>query len=158
LQLNISSELHKICAACKLVTNCAQASCFSNSDKSLTFLNDKKGTQNAMQTCPSYRIVYGFIYTFSPFFAVKMRINRRESSTKKARLVGRGDMMIPWVDFDPNAVYCGIVAASSIKMARVIDAMYMLLMRGGDLVGAYLITLANPKLSGTHLETSRLQH
>ena len=24
--------------------------------------------------------------------------------TKKARLVGRGDLMIPWVDFDPYAV------------------------------------------------------
>ena len=68
----------------------------------------------------------------------------KTDGTKKARLVGRGDMMIPWIDFDPNAVYCGNVSASSIKIALVIAAIYKLEMRGGDLVGAYLVTLANP--------------
>ena len=29
----------------------------------------------------------------------------KTDGTKKARLVGRGDMTIPWIDFDPNAVY-----------------------------------------------------
>jgi Reverse transcriptase (RNA-dependent DNA polymerase) len=76
----------------------------------------------------------------------------KTDGTKKARLVGRGDMMIPWVDFDPNAVYCGNVAASSIKMALVIAAMYKLVMRGGDLVGAYLVTLANPDFP-VHIKT-----
>ena len=70
--------------------------------------------------------------------------NIKTDGTKKARLVGRGDMMIPWVDFDPNAVYCGNVSASSIKIALIIAASYKLIMRGGDLVGAYLVTLANP--------------
>ena len=31
----------------------------------------------------------------------------KTDGTKKARLVGRGDLMLPYVDFDPNAVYCG---------------------------------------------------
>ena len=62
---------------------------------------------------------------------------------RKARLVGRGDLMIPWIDYDPNAVYCGNVSASSIKIALIIAACYKLIMRGGDLVGAYLVTLAN---------------
>lgn len=70
--------------------------------------------------------------------------NIKTDGTKKARLVGRGDMMIPWIDFDPNAVYCGNVSASSIKIALIIAAQYKLIMRGGDLVGAYLVTLANP--------------
>jgi hypothetical protein len=48
-------------------------------------------------------------------------------------------MMIPPVDFDPDAVYCGNVAACSIKIAVTIAGM-----RGGDLVVAYLITRANP--------------
>ena len=39
--------------------------------------------------------------------------------TKKAR----GDMMIPLVDFDPDAVYCGNVAAFSIKIAVTIAGM-----------------------------------
>ena len=68
----------------------------------------------------------------------------KTDGTKKARLVGRGDLVILWVDFDPYAVYCGNVNASSIKIALVIAATYKLSMRGGDLVGAYLITLANP--------------
>jgi hypothetical protein len=55
-------------------------------------------------------------------------------------------MMSPWVDFDPNAVYCGNVAVSSVKLALIIAATYKFVMRGGDLVGAYLLTLANPDI------------
>ena len=46
----------------------------------------------------------------------------KNDKTKKARLVGRGDKMIPNVDFDPEAVYRGNVAACSIKLAMVIAA------------------------------------
>lgn len=67
----------------------------------------------------------------------------KNDGTKKARLVGRGDKMIPNVDFDPDAVYCGNVSACSIKIAMVIAVVYKLVMRGGDLVGAYCITRAN---------------
>ena len=67
----------------------------------------------------------------------------KTDGTKKARLVGRGDMMIPLVDFDPDAVYCGNVSLCSIKMAICIAAAYGLIMRGSDLIGAYLITRAN---------------
>jgi Reverse transcriptase (RNA-dependent DNA polymerase) len=70
--------------------------------------------------------------------------NIKTDGTTKTHLVGRGDTMITWVDFDPNAVYCVNVAASSIKLAFIIAAMDKLVMRGGDLVGAYLVTLANP--------------
>ena len=63
--------------------------------------------------------------------------------TKNARLVGRGNKTIPNVDFDPETVYCGNVSACSIKLALLIAAVYELKIRGGDLVGAYLITRAN---------------
>ena len=76
----------------------------------------------------------------------------KTDGTKKARLVGRGDLMIPWVDFNPFAVYCGNVNASSIKIALTIAAAYKLTMRGGDLVGAYLVTLANPDFP-VHIKT-----
>jgi hypothetical protein len=68
----------------------------------------------------------------------------KTDGTKKARLVGRGDMMISLVDFDPDAVYCGNVTACSIKIAITTAGMNCLLMRGGDLVGTYLITRAKP--------------
>ena len=68
----------------------------------------------------------------------------KTDGTKKARLVGRGDLMIPYIDFDPNAVYCGNVTACSIKMCVAIAAKYKLEMMGGDLEGAYLVTRANP--------------
>ena len=68
----------------------------------------------------------------------------KNDETKEACLVGRGDLMIPLVDFDPDAVYCGSVSACSIKVAVTIAGMYCLVMRGGNLVGAYLITRANP--------------
>ena len=67
----------------------------------------------------------------------------KTDGTQKARLVGRGDLMKPYVDFDPNAVYCGNVTACSIKLAITIAAKYRLVMRGGDLEGAYLVTRAN---------------
>jgi hypothetical protein len=68
----------------------------------------------------------------------------KNDGTRKTRLVGRGDLLIPLVDFDPDAVYCGNVSACSIKICITIAAMYRLVMRGGDLVVAYLITRANP--------------
>lgn len=83
-------------------------------------------------------------YTGQHLVPMMWLFNVKTDGTKKARLVGRGDMMIPWVDFDPNAIYCGNVSSSSIKIALTIAANYKLIMRGGDLVGAYLVTLANP--------------
>ena len=68
----------------------------------------------------------------------------KSDGTKKARLVGRGDLMLPYIDFDPYAVYCGNVTASSIKICVAIAAKYKLIMKGGDLEGAYLVTRANP--------------
>ena len=61
----------------------------------------------------------------------------------KARLVGRGDLMKAWVAFYPDAIYCGNVSSCSIKICVTIAAKYELEVRGGDLVGAYLITKAN---------------
>ena len=70
--------------------------------------------------------------------------NIKTDGTHKARLVVRGDQMIPYVDFDPNAVYCGNVSACSIKIAATIACLYQLIMRGGDIVGAFLVTKGNP--------------
>ena len=60
--------------------------------------------------------------------------------------------MQPYVDFDPNAVYCGNVSACSIKICISIAAKYKLIMRGGDLEGAYLVTRAN-KDCPVHIKT-----
>ena len=68
----------------------------------------------------------------------------KTDGTCKASLVGRRDLMLPYIDFDPNAVYCGNVTACSIKMCMAIAAKYKLEMKGGDLEGAYLVTRANP--------------
>lgn len=67
----------------------------------------------------------------------------KTDGTYKARLVGRGDLMKAYIDFDPDAVYCGNVSSCSIKMCMAIAAVYKLEMRGGDLEGAYLVTRAN---------------
>ena len=69
--------------------------------------------------------------------------NIKTDGTHKARLVGRGDLMKAYIDFDPDAVYCGNVSACSIKMCVAIAAKYKLEMKGGDLEGAYLVTRAN---------------
>ena len=55
----------------------------------------------------------------------------KSDGTKKARLVGRGDLMLPYIDFDPYAVYCGNVSASTIKVCVTIAAKYKLIMKGG---------------------------
>ena len=61
--------------------------------------------------------------------------NIKTDGTKKARLVGRGDLMIPDIDFDPNAVYCGNVTACSKKICVTIAAKYKLDMNGEILKG-----------------------
>jgi hypothetical protein len=65
--------------------------------------------------------------------------------TAKARLVIDGSHMIPGVDFDPKKTYCQNVAASSIKIALVIAAVYMLKKKGADLEGAYLVPKPDPE-------------
>ena len=67
----------------------------------------------------------------------------KTDGTYKARLVGWGDLMIPWVDFNPKEVYCGNISACGIKLVLSLAASHKLLMRGGNLVGAYLVTSAN---------------
>ena len=57
----------------------------------------------------------------------------------KARLVARRGRCKPGIDYNPEDVYCGNVAASSIKVFFALAALYGLVMRGGDLVGAYLV-------------------
>jgi Reverse transcriptase (RNA-dependent DNA polymerase) len=68
----------------------------------------------------------------------------KKDGTCKARLVVRGDQMIPYVDFDPNAVCCGNVSACSIKIVLCISTKYKLIMKEADIVGAYLVTKNNP--------------
>ena len=63
----------------------------------------------------------------------------KSDGTEKARLVGRGDLMLPYIDSDPYAVYCGNGSASSIKVCVTIAAKYKLIMKGGDLEGGYLV-------------------
>ena len=63
--------------------------------------------------------------------------------TYKACLVGPGDLKIPWVDFNPKEVYCGNISACGIKLVLSLAASYKLLMRGGDLVGGYLVRRVN---------------
>ena len=67
----------------------------------------------------------------------------KTDGTYKAHLVGREDLIIPWVDFNPKEVYCGNISACGIKLVLSLAASCKLLMRGGDFVGAYLVTCAN---------------
>ena len=64
----------------------------------------------------------------------------KSNSSLKARLVVNGKMCKPGIDYDPDETYCGNVAATSIKIFFVLSALYGLTLRGGDLVGAYLVT------------------
>ena len=58
----------------------------------------------------------------------------------KARLVVKGDLCQPGIDHNPEDVYCGNVTATSIKIFMALTALYGLILRGRDLVGAYLVT------------------
>ena len=48
--------------------------------------------------------------------------NIKTDGTHKARLVVSGDLMKVWVDFDPDAIYCGNVSSYSIKICVAIAA------------------------------------
>ena len=60
--------------------------------------------------------------------------------SKKARMVIDGSKCIPGLDCNPDEVNCGNVAATSIKVFFALSALYGLTLRGGDLVGAHLVT------------------
>ena len=40
----------------------------------------------------------------------------KTNGTYKARLVGQGDLMIPWIDFNPKEVYCDNISACGLKL------------------------------------------
>ena len=82
-------------------------------------------------------------FTGQHLVPMKWLFSIKTDGTYKARLVGRDDLMIPWVDFNPKEIYCCNITACGIKLVLAIAASYKLRMRGGDLVGAYLVTRAN---------------
>ena len=82
-------------------------------------------------------------FTGQHLVPMKWIFSIKTDGTYKACLVGRGDLMIPWVDFNPKVIYCGNIMACGIKLVLAIAASYKLRMRGDDFVGAYLVTRAN---------------
>ena len=64
----------------------------------------------------------------------------KSDMSKKARMVIYGSKCIPGLDYNPDEVYCGNVAATPIKVFFALSALYGLTLRGDDLVGAYLVT------------------
>ena len=99
---------------------------------------DKELTKFETNSCLTY-VEYNGQHLVPMMWLFSMKTD----GTHKARLVGRGDLMKAYVDFDPDAVYCGNVSSCSIKMCVAIAAKYKLEMRGGDLEGAYHVTRAN---------------
>ena len=57
---------------------------------------------------------------------VKWIFSIKTDGTDKAR---RGDLMIPWVDFNQKEIYCGNITACGIKLVLAIAASYKLQMR-----------------------------
>ena len=89
---------------------------------------DKELTKFEINSCLTYVEYNGqHLVPMMWLFSIKT------DGTHKARLVGRGDLMKAYVDFDPDAVYCGNVSSCSIKMCIAIAAKDKLEMRGGDL-------------------------
>ena len=64
----------------------------------------------------------------------------KSDMSKKARMVIYGSKCIPGLNYNPDEVYCGNVAATPNKVFFALSALYGLTLRGGDLVGAYLVT------------------
>lgn len=48
--------------------------------------------------------------------------------------------MVPDRDIDPHNCYSGIASATCIKIALAIAALYLLIQKAFDMVGAYLVT------------------
>ena len=61
-------------------------------------------------------------FTGQHLVPMKWLFSIKTDGTYKARLVGRGDLMIPWVDFNPKAIYCGNITACGIKLVLAIAA------------------------------------
>ena len=70
-------------------------------------------------------------------------ISIKTDGTYKARTTGRGDLILPWIGFNPKEIYCSNISTYGIKLILAFAAFYKLRMRGGDLVRAYLVIRAN---------------
>ena len=73
------------------------------------------------------------IYDGQHLVPMKWICSIKTDGTYKERLVGRGDLMLPWIDFNPKEIYCGYMSACGIKLVLTIAASYKLRMPGGHL-------------------------
>ena len=64
------------------------------------------------------------IYDGQHFVLMKWIFSIKTDGTYKARLVGRGDLVLPWIDFNPKEIYCGNISACGIKLVLTIAASY----------------------------------
>lgn len=80
--------------------------------------------------------------------------NEKDDSahTAKGRMVLDGSRMLAGRDYDPSQTYCQNVSASSITIAFIIAAAYMLEMNQADAVGSYLIPKPNLEFPKPNLE------
>ena len=102
-----------------------------------------KAIETELETERTHNSFIMAIYDGQHLVPIKWILFIKTDETYKARLVGRGDLMLPWINLNPREIYCGNIPACGIKLVLTIAASYKLRMRGGNLVGAYLVTGAN---------------
>ena len=103
----------------------------------------RKAIETELEKFRTHNCLIMAIYDGQHLVPMEWIFSIKTDGTYKACLVGRGDLMLPWIDFNPKEIYCGNISACGIKLVLTIAASYELPMRGGDLVGAYLVTRAN---------------
>ena len=112
-------------------------------EEAMTIPEWRKAIETELEKFRTHNCLIMAIYDGQHLVPMKWIFSIKTDGTYKARLLGRGDLMLPWTDFNPKEIYCGNISACGIKLFLTIAASYKLRMRGGDLVGAYLVTRAN---------------
>ena len=111
-------------------------------EEAMTILEWHKAIETELEKFRTHNCLIMAIYDGQYLVPMKWIFSIKTDGTDKARLLGRGGLMTPWIDFNPKEIYCSNISACSIKLVLTIAAFYELRMRGGDLVDAYLVTQA----------------
>ena len=91
----------------------------------------RKANETELEKLRAHNCLITAIYDGQHLVPIKWIFTIKTNGTYKARLVGRGDLVLPWIDFNPKEIYCGNISACGIKLVLTIAASYKLRLRGG---------------------------
>ena len=86
-------------------------------EEAMTIPEWRKAIESELKKFRTHNCLITAIYDGQHLVPIKWIFSIKTDGTYKARLVGRGDLMLPRIDFNPKEIYCGNISACGKKLS-----------------------------------------